>query len=68
MRMTQWRRLRLRLQAIAAGHGRLDGDELTKFAWLYRRHMEREAAVVMPFARDSLEQGERMAARRPDPP
>ena len=66
----QWRRLRLRLQAIAAGDSRLDGDELAKFVWLYRRHMEREAAVVMPFARNSLERrqiaalGKRMAARR----
>ena len=66
----QWRRLRLRLQAIAAGDGRLDRDELVKFVWLFRRHMEREASVVMPFARNSLEPrqiaafGERMVARR----
>jgi hemerythrin-like domain-containing protein len=66
----QWRRLRERLEAIAAGEGQLDGDDLAKFAWLYRRHMEREAAAVMPFARGALEPGqiaalgERMAARR----
>jgi hypothetical protein len=41
-----------------------------KFTWLYRRHMEREAAVVTPFARHAFEPGEiaalgeRMAARR----
>jgi hemerythrin-like domain-containing protein len=67
----QWRRLRERLNAIArARDGRLDAEEVTRFAWLYRRHMEREAAAVLPFARDALSQeqqaalGERMAARR----
>jgi hemerythrin-like domain-containing protein len=66
----QWRRLRARLAKIAAGEGRLDSDELTKFTWLHRRHMEREAAVVMPFARQAFEPGQiaalgnRMAARR----
>ena len=66
----QWRRLRERLGAIAGGEGALDTEELSKFAWLYRRHMEREAAAVMPFARTALQPdqiaalGERMAARR----
>jgi hypothetical protein len=41
-----------------------------RFAWLYRRHMDREAAVVLPFALKALSEqqqaalGERMAVRR----
>ena len=67
---SQWQRLRDRLQAIAGGEGKLDGEDLARFAWLYRRHMEREGAAVMPFARQALDAGqlaalgERMAARR----
>lgn len=67
---SQWQRLRARLEAIAAGEGKLDRDEMTRFAWLYRRHMEREGAAIMPFARQALDAsqvaalGERMAARR----
>jgi hemerythrin-like domain-containing protein len=66
----QWSRLRARLQQIALGEGALDGEELSRFAWLYRRHMDRESAAVLPFARKALdaaqlaELGERMAARR----
>ena len=52
---SQWKRLRERLAAIAAGEGRLDAGEVTRFAWLYRRHMNSESAAVL---------GERMAARR----
>jgi hypothetical protein len=43
---------------------------VTRFAWLYRRHMDREGAAVLPFAREALDAaeraslGERMAARR----
>lgn len=57
----QWNRLRERLRAIAA---------VARFAWLYRRHMDREGAAVLPFARETLDEaqrtalGERMAARR----
>jgi hemerythrin-like domain-containing protein len=67
----QWQRLRERLSAIARGRDRrLDPDEVARFAWLYRRHMEREAGAVLPFARSALSEGqqaalgERMALRR----
>jgi hemerythrin-like domain-containing protein len=66
----QWNRLRERLRAIAAGEARLDAEEVARFAWLYRRHMDREGAAVLPFARETLDEaqrtalGERMAARR----
>jgi hemerythrin-like domain-containing protein len=71
---SQWRRLRARLQAIVDGEGALDADEVARFIWLYRRHMEREGAAVLPFAREALDErqrsalGERMAARRVPPP
>jgi hemerythrin-like domain-containing protein len=67
---SQWRRLRERLLAVTAGDAELDPDEVARFAWLYRRHMDRESAAVLPFARESLDAGqraalgERMAARR----
>jgi hemerythrin-like domain-containing protein len=67
---SQWERLRQRLLAIAEGEPRLDIEEVTRFAWLYRRHMDRESAAVLPFAREALDSaeraalGERMAARR----
>lgn len=66
----QWRRLRQRLLAITEGEPRLDVEEVTRFAWLYRRHMERENAAVLPYAHEALGPaeraalGERMAARR----
>jgi hemerythrin-like domain-containing protein len=66
----QWTRLRERLQAIAGGEARLDPEEVARFAWLYRRHMDRESAAVLPFAREALDEaqraalGKRMAARR----
>ena len=66
----QWRRLRQRLLAVVEGEPRLDIEEVTRFAWLYRRHMDREGAAVLPFAREVLDAGERatlgerMAARR----
>ena len=68
----QWRRLREALSAIATlqeGAG-IDVGEAERFAWLYRRHMDREAQLVLPFAREALrpeeraELGARMAARR----
>ena len=67
---SQWRRLRQRLLAITEGEPRLDSEEVARFAWLYRRHMEREMAALHPFAREALDAaelaslGERMAARR----
>lgn len=66
----QWTRLSERLRAIAGGEARLDAEEVARFAWLYRRHMDSEATAVLPFAREILEApqratlGERMAARR----
>jgi len=66
----QWRRLRQRLLAVVEGEPRLAAEEVTRFAWLYRRHMDREGAAVLPFAREALDAGERaalgerMAARR----
>lgn len=66
----QWTRLSEHLRAIAGGEARLDAEEVARFAWLYRRHMDSEASAVLPFAREILEApqcatlGERMAARR----
>ena len=66
----QWKRLRERLQAVAGGEPRLAAEEVASFAWLYRRHMDREATAVLPFARSVLSAderatlGRRMAARR----
>lgn len=67
----QWSRLRERLEAVAAGRGaRLDTEDVARFAWLYRRHMEKESALVLPFAREAISEteravlGSRMAARR----
>jgi hemerythrin-like domain-containing protein len=68
----QWRRLREALSAVATlreGAG-IDAGEAERFAWVYRRHMDREAQLVLPFAREALkpeeraELGARMAARR----
>jgi hypothetical protein len=45
-------------------------DEIARFAWLYRRHMERESLLVLPFAKEVIRDeeraslGQRMAARR----
>jgi hemerythrin-like domain-containing protein len=67
---SQWHRLRQRLLAVTEGEPRLDVEEVARFAWLYRSHMEREGAAVLPFAREALDAaeraalGERMAARR----
>jgi len=67
---SQWQRLRGQLVAVAAGDAGLDADEVARFAWLYRRHMDREAVALLPFAREALglgqraALGERMAARR----
>jgi|SRR5688572_9401251 len=68
----QWRRLREALSALAARRedAGIDAGEAERFAWLYRRHMDREAQLVLPFAREALGTGERaelgarMAARR----
>ena len=67
----QWRRLREKLSAIAAAQAaRFDKDEVERFAWLYRRHMDQESLLVLPFAKEALPPqeraalAERMAARR----
>ena len=53
----QWSRLRPQLDAFAHGRaGALDAAEVTRFVWLYRRHLEQEAATVLPFAREALAQ------------
>lgn len=69
--VSQWRRLREPLRAIAEGReGRIDAEDVARFAWLYRRHMDREGQLVLPFAREALGAAERaelaarMAARR----
>jgi hemerythrin-like domain-containing protein len=70
----QWKRLRERLLAVTEGEARLDPEEVARFAWLYRRHMDLETAAVLPFARETLDDetraqlGSRMAARRNTPP
>jgi hemerythrin-like domain-containing protein len=70
----QWKRLRERLLAVTEGEARLDPEEIARFAWLYRRHMDLETAAVLPFARETLDDetraqlGSRMAARRNTPP
>jgi len=67
----QWRRLRETLSAISALRDvQVDADEIARFGWLYRRHMERETLLVLPFANEVLREeeradlGTRMAARR----
>jgi hemerythrin-like domain-containing protein len=67
----QWSRLRAQLDAIQrADDAALRPDDIAAFAWLYRRHIEKEAALVLPFAKEVLRPheraalGERMAARR----
>ena len=66
----QWKRLREALEAVARGEPRLDAEEVARFAWSYRRHLERESGALLPFARGALNAaeraalGERMAARR----
>jgi len=66
----QWKSLRERLQAVAVGEPRIAAEDVARFAWLYRRHMDREATAVLPFARHALDAderatlGKRMAARR----
>ena len=68
----QWQRLRQKLDAVASGGSpAFDEDEIARFAWIYRRHIERETQVVVPFAREALtpedraELAARMAARHP---
>ncbi len=61
----QWARLRERLEAIAAGReARLDTEDVARFAWLYRRHIEKESALVLPFARETFGESERVVLGR----
>lgn len=67
---SQWRRMRRGLLGIGEGEAELDRDEVARFAWLQRRHIDRETSALLPFAREALdvaeraELGKRMAARR----
>ena len=69
----QWQRLRESLVRVNGGASGIDGEDVARFAWLYRRHMEREGIAVMPFAREVLREdergalGRRMAQRRTKP-
>ena len=60
----QWQRLRESLVRVNGGGSSIDPEDVTRFAWLYRRHMEREGAAVMPFARETLRDDERAALGR----
>jgi hemerythrin-like domain-containing protein len=67
----QWSRLRERLDALSrGGEAALIDEDIVSFCWLYRKHLERETAAILPFAREALDAlersalGERMAARR----
>jgi hemerythrin-like domain-containing protein len=67
----QWSRLRARLDALSrSADALLAPADVAGFAWLNRRHMEKEAALVLPFAKEALDAeertalGRRMAARR----
>lgn len=62
----QWQRLREKLDVVAAGGTpAFEEDEVARFAWVYRRHMEREGRLVLPFAREALtpEENAQLAAR-----
>jgi len=68
--------VRARLDAIARGeavHPALDADLVTRFAWIYRRHMQLESDLLLPYARQAIESsqramlGKRMADRRRGP-
>lgn len=67
-----WRRVRAGLSHFSEGKGFLDAEQIVRFAWLYRRHMDTESAALLPFAREALDSsarsalGERMARRRRD--
>ena len=60
----QWQRLRESLIGVIGGGSSIDAEDVTRFAWLYRRHMERESAAVIPFAREALRDDERGALGR----
>jgi iron-sulfur cluster repair protein YtfE (RIC family) len=66
-----WNRLRRVLEGIVqGGAARIAASDVSAFAWLYRRHLAKESAIVLPFACEALTAaeraalGERMAARR----
>ncbi len=51
----QWQRLRPKLDAVAAGGSpAFEEDEIARFAWIHRRHIERETGLLLPFAREVL--------------
>lgn len=60
-----WRRVRGCLVDLAAMKVTpFLADELTRFVWLYRRHMEREDLLILPFAREVLTTEDVAALRR----
>lgn len=63
----QWQRLRPKLDAVAgaAGSAAFDEDEIARFAWIYRRHIEREEQLLLPFAREALTPRERARLATP---
>ena len=61
----QWGLLRENVSALAEGRGGVvDEGQVMRFAWLYRRHMQYEAAVVLPFAAEALSEEQRAALAR----
>ena len=67
----QWSRARQQLDAIACGgEFVLAPSDIAGFAWLQRRHMAKEAALILPFAKEALDAaekralGERLSGRR----
>ena len=70
---SEWQRLRQELVGITQGEPSLNAEGAARFASLYRQHMQRETAAVLPFAREALTAaersrlGERMSARRKTP-
>ena len=54
--------VRARLAGIINGDAdvqRLDAELVARFAWIYRRHMRLESELVLPYAREVLDVGER---------
>ena len=67
----QWSRLRERLDVLSrGGEAAVIDEDIVGFCWLYRKHVQKETAAILPFAREALDAlergalGERMAARR----
>ena len=51
----QWSRIRHWLQAVTLGDAAAPAPpDIASFVWLQRSHMAKEAALILPFARESL--------------